>query len=619
MTATRSPRASDRPRATVPLRDLALDDRESVFHGPRAGDIALLGLLTVILLGNGLYIWRRLGPKNGHTGQAIFWGLALLCVLWSTLVYTFKLSVCVRVGPHGVTVSRGPWQTELAWAHVARLVERMQMDGGQRLRWVVALARDGRQLQVREDMVANYQAFRVEVYERYRLWRDHGGTWGTNNGGPYRATETSSAQARWLCILAGFVGLPGIYLWTQIPGAQLFALLPIALALVCVALGVRSLVRRQTYIVDPKAIEARRLGRPSRLEWRDVARVERNRIAFSSFVQVAIHVGRLALRVASRRDGRVQSFDWYPRIPEYLTLRGAGRQVRVRLHRLARPDEMLAWVEFYERQGRRRTDSSGLRKSTPLAGRREQSSLVPDLSSQGGPVDPWGAGRQGNAELPSAEQMDYPFASTPPAQANTSPDDIEAMGESAAWLRADASSVWTPGQPPRRSPTEQPPVHTLEASDVNWTRPESDAAHHAGNAPATPATPATPASTPAEPSRTYFEREGGLDNPSSALQDAPSFTGGWRHSVESEERAAWAARDVPVDANAAWTRHAEDLSQPEDIEWQDPLVGDEGEDDAPTASVESLASAFAPWKDEGEWQRPQFPRYGPPAPPDSER
>jgi hypothetical protein len=565
-----------RSGASIPLRDLTLDDRERVFNGPRAGDIALLGLLTAILLGNGLYIWHRLGPKNGQTGQAIFWGLALLCALWSILVYTFKLSVCARVGPHGLTITRGPWQTELAWAHVARLVERMQMDSGQRLRWVAALARDGRQLQVREDMVLDYQGFRREVYERYRLWRDHGGTWGTTRGGPYRAVETSSAQAKWFSILAVFIGLPGLYFWSQIPPAGLLGAALIALALVCAGLGLRARLRRQIYSIDAKAIESRRLGGVSRLAWGDVARVDRNRIAFSGLVRLCILLGRIALRVAARRDGRVQSFDWYPRVPEYLTLRGAGRQVRIRLHRLARPDEMLAWVEFYERVGRRRADSAGMRRAAPITRRLEPTASVPDLSGPAGPLDPWGAGRQDDDDIAgevadTVARSDEATAAVMPPQTTLAPD------ESAAWLRADASNVWSPGQPPQRTR----PSHIWEseppAGDARWPQP----APSAGDSPTPP------------------------DQIARRAENAPD----------------WHEQPIPGTRRGAGfvapTQSGEPFSGPAEPNWP----GDDEEsadDDAPTAAVESLASAFAPWKDDDSWQRPQFPRYGPPSLPDVE-
>ena len=589
----------------MPLRDLALDDRERAFYGSRAGDITLLGLLSAILLGNGLYVWHRLGPANDQAGRAIFWGLAVLCAMWAIIVYTFKLSVCVRVGPHGVTVARGPWRTELAWANVGRLVERVQMDSGQRLRWVVALGRDGRQLQVREDMVLHYQAFRMEVYERYHLWRDHGGTWGTTGGGPYRATETSSTQAQWLLILSGFIGLPGIYLWAEIPVALWLGALLTGLALVCAGFGVRALLGRQTYRVDARSIEVKRPGHSSSLMWRDVARVDRSRIASSGLVRAAISAGRFVVRIAARRDGRIQSFDWSPRVPEYLTLRGAGRQVRVRLHKLERPDEMLAWIEFYERQGRRRADSAGPSKTGPLTNRRTLASSMPrsappDLSSASGPADPWGSGRDGEEQLtgvgsaPDGVTGEYGNLSS---DDSTPTETYPSPGESAAWLSADASNVWTPGPTPRRSSPEWQERKQAPSNPL-WTTPQAE--------------PSPMTSQPASGmphGQPAWSLDDNPDRPPEPYGDTAADLRG--SAPEPHDLNEWEESAAPNWPNSALPEAETPEPDSEPLQGGDDFVGD-GQEDAPTAAVESLASAFAPWKETADWQPPRFPRYGPP-------
>src|SRR5215472_2541785 len=103
------------PRVTAPLRDFVTDDRETTHRAPRTGDWILLAFLVMVLLGNGVYVWRRLAPSNDHLGRAIFFGVLLFCVLWAAIVYIVKLSVSARVGPHGISVVRGPWRTELPW------------------------------------------------------------------------------------------------------------------------------------------------------------------------------------------------------------------------------------------------------------------------------------------------------------------------------------------------------------------------------------------------------------------------------------------------------------------------------------------------------------------------
>ncbi|PWT74285.1 MAG: hypothetical protein C5B60_06915, partial [Chloroflexi bacterium] len=350
------------PGVIVPLQnlqDLALDESEHSFYTPRGGDWAILALVVVTLLGTGYFAWHQLemqGASADHTGRAIFFGFVLVAIYWSAILYALKLSVGIRVGPSRMSVVRGPWHTELPWREVVRLVERSQMVDGQRLRWVVAMARDGRRLQIREDMVDDYVRFRMETYERYRLWRDHGGTWSTTGGGPFHARETISTQVTWWGVAAGLLILPGVYFFVLLPETGWLGPGLLAAGLLCTLFSFRALARRQTYHVDAKAIEASRVvGGTIRLPWREITRTERSRHPFNVAIKAGIAIGRLALKLAMRNDKRMRSFDWYPRVPEYLSLRGGGHQIRIKLHRVARPDELLAWVEFYERVGKRAT------------------------------------------------------------------------------------------------------------------------------------------------------------------------------------------------------------------------------------------------------------------------
>ena len=228
-TSSQSPRRS---RRTVPLEDLAFQERDSVFRAPSGGDWMLLGLVAAGLLGTGLYDWARLGISD-PTGRAVFFGLLLVAIYWGALVYIFKLSMCVLVGPHGLSLVRGPWRTELFWRDTARLVERTESENGQRYRWVVAMARDGRELRVREDMVVNYMRFRAEVYERYLLWRDHGGTWGASGNGPFVATDIVSNTVAWWLFAGGMALLPGLYCWFLLPGAGYTGLALVAITALC--------------------------------------------------------------------------------------------------------------------------------------------------------------------------------------------------------------------------------------------------------------------------------------------------------------------------------------------------------------------------------------------------
>jgi hypothetical protein len=388
---------------------MAQTDQDSVYHAPRAPDWLWLGIFALVVLGCGAWVWAQLGWES-DAGRAVFFGALLLALLWATLIYTFKLSVSVAVGPRGLSLVRGPWRTELTWAEVGRLVERAKVSNGQRFRWLVALARDGRELRIREDMVSYYERFRLEVYGRYQLWEDHGGTWGTTVGGPFSATEEVFNIEVWWLIGAGATLLPGLYFTLLIPNGLILGLTLIFCALLCLGMAMRTWLSRQTYTVDGQEVSARRPFSETTLAWSEVRRVERVRSQARLLYRIGILFGHILLLLAARADSRVESFEWSPRVPEFLVIRGMGRQIRIHLHRLARPDELLAWVEFYDQVARQ-----AQRPQTSAPAFQIHAEPQPaDLTGASGPVDPWGAGRAGDPATRGASgNVSQPSTSQP--------------------------------------------------------------------------------------------------------------------------------------------------------------------------------------------------------------
>lgn len=583
------------PRATVRLQDVIdvseepISDRESAYHAPRTGDWFLLGLLVVVLLGNGLFVWHQVG-SNQHLGRAVFFGLVLLCILWGAIVYTFKLSVGVRTSPHGISIVRGPWRTELPWREVARLVERVQVVNGQRYRWVVVMARDDRRLQVREDMVADYQRFRMDVYRRYRLWRERGGTWGATGGGPFTAREMSSSQVLWWGIAGATTGLPGLYFAILLPETGLLGPTLLAITLVCGVFSGRAFLRRYTYTVDAKAIEARSLLHTIRLPWRDVTRVDRTRLPFGGILKLGVRVGRFVLWLADRGDARLHTFGWSPRVPEYLALRGTGRQVRIALHRVGRPDELLAWVEFYERLGRRATASEqSKRTAAPLTKPVLPELPAPDLSSAEGPLDPWGGARDGVLEpvdalhsVDSAMEADT-LDTVDALEAQDTAQMVAVESNPAGEAHAASAAALAPSDPWLEGSLEQ------DAWDQGAAWPGE----------------------PDEPQSLPWERD-----MQAAASQYPATQSPFRHSAplpwersghtghyEPQQTASF----VPAASASADVHATPQLADEQwEAEWMEHSPADE-------ANSDGFDDPATPWHHEAGWQPPQLPRFGPPA------
>jgi hypothetical protein len=409
-----APPRSPQSRTTMRLSELTLHDRDSVYPMPHGADWLWLGLFALVVLGSGAYVWSQTGLES-DVGRAVFFASVLLAILWTALIYTLKLSARVAVGPRGLCLVRGPWTTELTWAEVARLAEGGETVGGQYYHWLVAYAYDGRELRIREDMVADYRRFRTEVLERQRLWLDHGGTWGATGGGPFAAEEEVTSLVIWWLIGAGVCLLPGMYFAVLIPPTFVLGVALVGLAAICALMALRLSLGRQTYTVDRRAVVARRTIGTTTLAWSEVTQVQRVRSRAWLPARVGIVIVRGALALASRADTRVRSFTWTPRAPEYLVLRAVGgRRIRVRLHRLARPGELLAWVEFYDRvarqgqgagqgQGQNQGQERQHRASEPINAPPQPA--VPDLGGMTGPADPW-AGTRGGDVRPAAGRDD---------------------------------------------------------------------------------------------------------------------------------------------------------------------------------------------------------------------
>jgi hypothetical protein len=627
------------PGVIIPLQnvqDLALDDSEHSFYTPRGGDWAILGLVITTLFGTGLFAWHQLGIQSAtgdHTGRAIFFGFVLVAIYWSAILYAFKLSVGIRVGPSGMSVIRGPWHTELAWREVVRLVERSQMIDGQRLRWIVAMARDGRRLQIREDMVDDYIRFRMEIYDRYRLWRDHGGTWGTTGGGPFAARETISTQVTWWGVVAGLLILPGLYFFVLLPETGLLGPALLAAGVLCTLFSLRALARRQTYHVDAKAIEASRLlGRAIRLPWREISRMERSRHPFNGAIKAGIAIGRLALKLAMRNDKRMRSFDWYPRVPEYLSLRGGGHQIRINLHRVARPDELLAWVEFYERVGKRVTAAESQRKkSSPSIPRvtRDPEAASVERAASSRPLDPWSSGPGGV----SADEYlpELPTVVTPSQAAHEEKSD--------AWLRDDidiplGAPSTKAGMGAEDTPTQEVPASVFRsyfdqaaASPFNATHPviDDDDLEDLPTVKVEAAANNEPGRvTPLVGSKTISPSPGEIPSASppppyqeSAVPVSNSLDQLWA-PIRPDSGRQEPSKSVPFPEETPFL--AADRTRGRDEPGEEAISGLDQEeardtDAATSENLDDLSELFAPWHATPDWQPPALPRYGPPITP----
>lgn len=306
----------------------------------------------------------------------------------------------------------------------------------------------------------------------------------------------------------------------------------------------------------------------------------------------------------------------------------AGR--RIRLHRLSQPDELIAWVEFYDQV---RGTGSGQRpqparasgpisgpisrpQAAPTSGPITQPTAVnetftPDMSSASGPLDPWGGGRQGE---PGAASQ--PHATPTPRFTAPSLPDLESALR--AWGDEGDNGVRfvDPDNPSESSVRE-----FGESDDDAWLRETNalnrieqtprDGAFDAGNMENVASGPAEPA----QPTAPYTPTHG----PASA--SAPEEQLPWRYQqsgrpqTNATRRDTW--REQPAGRPSETPMPAPSMPTPRDPEpdagWDDQFDEHDTGDERDWETEEEPAASdleAAPWRD-ANWQRPQLPRFGP--------
>jgi hypothetical protein len=336
------------------------ESRARVYRGRHGGDWLVLALFAVMPLATGISIWLQLGWHSA-TGRAAFWGLALFATALAWAIYASRIAVRILVSHDGLAIRHGPRRWSLAWSEVSRLLERSQLLEDQRYRWVVAETRDGRRLQVREDRVADYPRFRADVYAAYQEWREQSGSFGarlaSRSSGLLIERELPGGS-RWLAYVAVAALAMGIYLWTMIPAARLVGAALVAGGVLTAGARASAWLRRQTVAVDGDGIEVHHRLQSRRLEWDAVSRVERRRHPLGQGVVALAGAVRRASDLLGRSNPWTGGSPWAPRVPEGLILRGAGRQIRIRLDQLEHPDVLVAQVDRFTRVRRRRTTAA---------------------------------------------------------------------------------------------------------------------------------------------------------------------------------------------------------------------------------------------------------------------
>ncbi len=123
----------------------------------------MLSGVAAVFLATGYSIRLALLSVSSQLADAVLILAVLITLLWASLYYSLRVSAHAVVSEAGLMLVHGPWKHLIRWNDVERLSEWAVLNEGFRSQWMALWSSVGMRLQIRQDLVTDYQAFRTDV------------------------------------------------------------------------------------------------------------------------------------------------------------------------------------------------------------------------------------------------------------------------------------------------------------------------------------------------------------------------------------------------------------------------------------------------------------------------
>lgn len=288
-----------------------------------AGWVVLLGLAGVFLT-TGITIRQSLHQAHPVAADSALALAGAITLAWLALYYALRVSAHAVVSDEGLALVHGPLRHQIAWTELARLSEWTSLEEGYRSRWITIWSESGLRLQIRQDLVADYQRFRGDILARLEETHTVPDEV-TNLQAPYHIREDRRSDLHtWWAITAALALSGGLAI------AFLHAIL--WLGVVLVTLGMFGLIRvillyglHQQISIGQEGILLRRGFWKTRLNWEAIYALDRQ--GSGERANLADTFGRLALIILLRVDRRSGVVPPLTRSAGVITIRGGSGQI----------------------------------------------------------------------------------------------------------------------------------------------------------------------------------------------------------------------------------------------------------------------------------------------------
>jgi hypothetical protein len=304
------------------------------------GGWIVLVLLAGVFLATGISIRAALHGQHPTLGDGAVIVAGGVALLWAALYYSLRVSVHAVITSEGLALVHGPWRHMIPWRDVVRLSEWTTLTDGIRYRWVALWAANGTRLQVRQDLVGDFDAFRRDLLAHLDAPILPPAAI-TDLDQPMRVTADlrRAINLYGIVMVVGIAG--GVTMLAFLPGVFIADLVVVGIGILAFLVALGIFLFRQRIAVSREGVQARRAVFSRTIAWAAMYALERDH---GTGMRGALGIlGRGLVMILFRIDRRSVVVPGRDRSHSTISIRGnSGERIRIHEEHYHHPEWLRA-------------------------------------------------------------------------------------------------------------------------------------------------------------------------------------------------------------------------------------------------------------------------------------
>lgn len=304
------------------------------------GGWVVLVLLAGIFLATGISIRAALHAQHPILGDGAVFVAGGVALAWAALYYSLRVSVHAVISSEGLALVHGSWQHVIPWRDVVRLSEWTTLTDGIRYRWLALWAANGTRLQVRQDLVGDFDAFRSDLLAHLDAPAIPPAAITDLNQPMYLTADLRrTINSYGALMVIGIAG--GVMMLAFLPGIAIADLVVVGLGVVAFLVALGIIFFRQHITVSSAGVQTRRATFSRTIAWAAMYALERDH--GTGLRGAAGILGRGLVMLLFRIDRRSVVVPGMERSHSTITIRGnSGERIRIREESYHHPEWLRA-------------------------------------------------------------------------------------------------------------------------------------------------------------------------------------------------------------------------------------------------------------------------------------